>query len=115
MHALYKRLAGECISLEMRLQEHLRSSIIATVYPRLPTLAFPKSDYYDMMVLQPDMFQIESGFSVEKFNELLDAVRYVLESCRDIGDEYGPMLNSMRRQRRYKYLPCERLFFFFAY
>ena len=47
--------------------------------------------------------------------QLFGEVQDVLHLCRDSTHSYGPHLNRMRRARRYKYSPRERLFIFLCY
>ena len=73
--------------------------------PRLPTLALPRSDRFDTLVLLPDKFQQECGFSPVEFGAFLQEVEPVLHLCRDTGHVYGDALNRTRRAAQLVIVP----------
>ena len=101
----------------LRLLQHdyVRRGRGVSPYPQLPTLSLPRSDRYNQLVLLPDKFQQECGFSPAEFNTFFGEVESVLLLCRDTQDAYGAVMNRQRRRRRYKYGPRERLFIFLCF
>ena len=82
---------------------------------RLPRLARPKANIYDDLVGTPDRFQELCGWTPDEFHALLADVEHVFLKPRDAYGKFTEAEAALRRRRKFKHSPAERLLAFLVY